>query len=377
MPQSTACKMNNRVAYLISKKLSEEINTSETQELNEWLASSPSLYETISLLEIAWKNDQDQETENAGKVQKLLYQLRLEEEINLKTESTGLALPTNKVPFMVSFKLYARWVAAAVFIGLLFFTFPKLFKPSIKEKHDVAETENKIETKAGNRTKVILYDGTAVWLNGESKLTILKPKEATTREVFLLGEAYFEVNANLSKPFIIHTENTRVKVTGTSLNVRDYPGEDKAETSLMTGKAEVFAIVNPSNIVRLQPNQKAVFRHVETNHGKISPALSANKMTDFATEVLPIVYYPLDSIPVEKAWINDQLTFFNEPFREVANKMEKWYGVKIQFESNHLEQERLNGKFTNESLKDALDALQFILKFNYSIKNQTIIIKPK
>jgi ferric-dicitrate binding protein FerR (iron transport regulator) len=272
------------------------------------------------------------------------------------------------------------WTAAAAVLGILAFSFWKISMPgqvSPKQESLISATvKNQVATRPGNRTQIELLDGTKVWLNADSKLTYKDFEKDGTREVYLEGEAFFDVESDPSRPFIIHTEKTRVKVTGTTLNVRDYPGESKAETSLLTGKAEVYEAGAPEKVYHLRPNDKVVF--TEKQPRDLVPAARTTptdpKPALLYSEVVKVKIDSVDNLLYETAWVNDQLAFSDESFRDVADKMEKWYGVKIVFAHEELESMRFGGKFKDESLTEALMALQFAAPFQFEIRNKTIII---
>nr|MCU0389454.1 FecR domain-containing protein [Chitinophagaceae bacterium] len=96
-----------------------------------------------------------------------------------------------------------------------------------------------LETPRGTFFKTILSDGTAVWLNAASRLKYPATFEGNTRQVFLTGEAYFEVAHNSKKPFIVDANGTLVNVLGTHFNVKSYPEDQKTITTLVEGSVEV------------------------------------------------------------------------------------------------------------------------------------------
>lgn len=266
-------------------------------------------------------------------------------------------------------------VAAASWWGYRFLSVPA---PVPAKAIASNEAVNQVTTKPGNRTRVVLRDGTRVWLNADSKLTYANNFGGTTREVNLTGEAYFDVVSNPAHPFIIHTPRTRVKVTGTTFNVRDYPGETRTETSLIKGKVEVRSVTQPEKVYYLKPHEKIILK---TAGAGIMPALVTKTVKPIpAAEIAEIVilrFDPIDSIPAETAWVNDQLAFNNESFRDIANKMEKWYNTEIEFAAPSLEDAHLTGKFEKETLDEALEALQFTTPFRYRRQGQTIVIYQK
>ncbi|MCU0374682.1 MAG: FecR family protein, partial [Chitinophagaceae bacterium] len=277
-------------------------------------------------------------------------------------------------------KLKWMWYAAAILVVAAGWLWLQGGSPALPTYEPIAAKENhnqsEVFTSTGSQTNITLQDGTKVWLNANSKLTYANDFNGNTREVSLSGEAFFDVVSNKSKPFIIHTAKIKVKVTGTSFNVRAYPDENRTETSLINGKVEVSLLKNPEKIYHLRPSEKLVLNDEQpvgnlTEKNKMVAAIPVQQPIPILKR---IAFDPLDSIPVETAWLNHQLAFYEETLREVADKMEKWYGVNIEFTKPGLEKLVFTGKFEKETLEEALDALKFIGKFNFHINQKTVII---
>lgn len=117
-----------------------------------------------------------------------------------------------------------------------------------------------MEVPLGSQTKVVLPDGSVVCLNSGS---VLKYDPAfvrnKNREVYLVGEGYFEVHKNTEKPFIVHTEDLNIKVLGTVFNIRAYKEEPNIEVALVEGKVNVFSQSEEKGNIVLRPNQRAVY----------------------------------------------------------------------------------------------------------------------
>jgi ferric-dicitrate binding protein FerR (iron transport regulator) len=161
-----------------------------------------------------------------------------------------------------------------------------------------------------------------------------------------------------------------VKVLGTEFNVKAYPDDAYTETSLIRGSVEV-TVKNRSNEKHyLKPNEKiSVVNNIvsEETHSVTKPK------PYILTE--PLTYYHTDSTVIETSWVENKLIFQeNETFKEVALKMERWYGVHISFADEQVSQIRPFGSFTNETISQALDALRESFRFNYKITGTNIII---
>jgi transmembrane sensor len=371
--------MENKAWHLFSKKLSGELNESEARELNDLLSSQPDLHMRLQSLESIW--DQWQPSNEApADFDKLIAKMNAQG-ISFE-DSGGVESAENTTAPIVKMRNWKFWsavasAAAVITIALFFWS----GKGNEITAASVAANANQVTTRPGSKTKIELPDGTQVWLNADSKLTYGHDYGATNREVTLSGEAFFDVVSDKAHPFYIHTSRIKIKVTGTAFNVRSYPNESKAVTSLVRGKVEVTLNSHPDKTYYLHPSEKITVsdNDIDMVHASISPY--NKELRTPATLVEPtiskMVFDKIDSIPVETAWVNNRLPFDDESFREVADKMERWYGVKIVFASKKLELERLNGKFENEPIDLALHYLQYTVRFNFVFDNNTVIISER
>jgi transmembrane sensor len=368
--------ISNRVAYLIAKKLSGEIAEMEISELNDALIINPELHNIIQVLESSWENKGLPAELEESAIERINRKLEIAEgsEITVPFQSFGKMESASRVINL--FKGWVKYVAASiVIVALGFWWFSKPLSEG-KGKAAIENPINEVATKPGSKTRIVLPDGSIVWLNGDSKLSYKNMFQGKVRKVQLSGEAYFDVVSNPERPFIINGASITVSVTGTKFNVRDYPGEKKSETLLISGKVTVRSNRNPEKSYSLKPNEKII---IEEEFEKAESVIkSEGDKTDnaeaFKVEILPLQLNFDHKIPVETAWLNNQLAFFNESFRDVAYKMEKWYGVEIEFANSELERFRFRGKFENESLIEALEALRFSTPFRYDIQNSKVKI---
>jgi len=268
-------------------------------------------------------------------------------------------------------------VLAAILAG---FFILKDMAGSSEEKNKKQSTLSQVSTKPGSRTQIQLPDGSVVRLNSSSSLTYDKNFGKNIREVNLTGEAFFDVTKDSSHPFIIHTNVIDIKVLGTAFNVRSYPNDVNTETSLIRGKVEVTVKNRANEKIYLEPNEKLV---VANDNSTIKTLANqhdeGNKKTDISPKpiysVQHLTYYPVDSTVIETSWVDNRLIFQeNETFKEVALRMERWYGVQINFTSEKVAGYRPFASFKNETIPQALDELKLGFKFNYKIEGNIITI---
>lgn len=226
-----------------------------------------------------------------------------------------------------------------------------------------AVTENKeirMRSPLGSKTEVVLSDGTKVWLNSGSEIRYPSEFGKKQRDLYLVGEAFFEVKKNKESPFLVHTENVDVRVLGTSFNVKSYPEEKMVETTLVEGTIHINK-VGSSHILKLQPGEKAIFKR---------NADGLKEKDDNAFLVAKDVDTELDT-----SWKSGKLVFKREKFGDLAIKLERWYNVHISVNNKKLTEEKVTGIFQNESIEQALNALQISVSFSYKIDKNNISIK--
>ncbi|MBS0028929.1 FecR family protein [Chitinophaga sp. 22321] len=209
------------------------------------------------------------------------------------------------------------------------------------------------------RTQVLLPDGSRVWLNAGSKLDYPKQFAAhAAREVTLEGEAFFVIKADAERPFRVHTQAFHVRVLGTSFNVRAYPQEDSAETSLVQGAVEVVLNNAENQVISLKPNEKItipVHPVVAESHATTAPVVI------YKSKLIPVQ----DSIIPETAWVQNKLAFKHLELEKVVVMLEQWYGVEIGFKDDSKRDLYFSGVFETESIEQVLDALETTMSFTW------------
>ena len=215
-----------------------------------------------------------------------------------------------------------------------------------------ATTMASISSPRGQITSLTLFDGSTVWLNSESTIQYSSDFNNGHREVYVEGEAYFEVTPNEEKPFIVHLENSAVKVHGTSFNVKAYPGCDHIEAVLMEGEIEFTA--NKHSVV-LEPHERVVF--------------SLRKGT--------IVK---DQIDIEKtlAWKKGKYYYSNEKLSTIIGQLQRWYDIEFVFNEKELSLYTFTGVINHEkSIEYNIQLIELTNKINVEFKNEKIVITGK
>jgi transmembrane sensor len=234
----------------------------------------------------------------------------------------------------------------------------------------------------GQRSQVILPDGTKVWLNSGSVLKYPVDFLVRGREVHLSGEAFFDVKHRNNQPFIVSMkDNLFIRVLGTEFNLKCYPSDNEIEATLLEGSIRLIQEDGHNHIIReihLEPKEKAVYQKRSQDFA-ITPLESASREENAVISQKPEKEdYSVDEIELVTAWKNEELVFHDESFEEIAERMERWFGMKITVNDENLKQERFTGKFVNnETIYQILDILNRSEPIQYNIRNKEIIINKR
>lgn len=374
--------LQERTWLLIGRKMANEASPLELKELEEILKCNPELHFSLQAITELWqKSPSVGATEIEEAYQRHLARMQSELDdhpgnVEDLVESATLFPQAGRSFFrrnalvLSSLATVILLVAAAVF-----YTVPSK-RGSTAAK--AAEATSEITTRNGSRTEIVLPDGTRVWLNAGSKLTYDKTFGETVRNVNLNGEAYFDVVHNAAKPFVIHTKAMDIKVLGTEFNVKSYPDENTTEASLIRGSIEVTLKDKRAEKIVMKPNEKLVVSNDPDNEFKVlTPTKKLLKHSDPIISLGHLNYFSLDSTILETSWVNNRLVFEDESFEQVAARMARWYGVSFEFDNAGIQKLRFTGNFKNESVEDALKAMQITADFSFRISPDKHIIITK
>ena len=233
-----------------------------------------------------------------------------------------------------------------------------------------------VETPKGSKATINLPDGSKVLLNADSKLIYPQKFEEKKRQVFLVGEAFFEVETDVKRKFLVVTPDITVKVFGTSFNIKSYPDENTTETTLVEGSISIYK--NSTNgeesgtELKMEPNQRIVlYKDLEKSTLKPSrPKRIVNLPDRKAKLVLS------KQIDTERytSWTDGELKITSEPMKKLAMTLERRYDVKIHFDSEEIKQFRFYGTFKNETIEQVLDAMKLASPISYRIEDRNIWI---
>ncbi len=284
---------------------------------------------------VEWKGDENE----------FSLKHRLFKEINakLKTEAAVINLNTRK-------RIVRNIAVAVIFISL--FTSGIYFWLHSTKPQPIAKSFASNPAKPEVYTRyVMLSDGSTVILHAGSTLTCEQAFNKSTREVTLIGEAYFDIKHDAKKPFIIHTGNIKTTVVGTAFNIKACSDAKEIVVSVTRGKVRV-----------------------EDEH-KVLAILTANKQVVYNVNSLSTQEKKINAMAVITDWTKEDMDFNSESFQSIANELSKRYNVVIQFKNESLKQCPIKAYFNGtESLNEVLDVVCAVRNATYVINNNKDII---
>ena len=218
---------------------------------------------------------------------------------------------------------------------------------------------NEIHVQKGGRANtVILSDGTKVVLNAATTLKYPASFNGKNRQVYLDGEAYFEVTKNEEKPFVVKLNKQDITVLGTTFNVQAYSNELYSEITLLSGQILLEAFNEKGESMSrmyLKPDQKA---------------LSDNKMGSVSLQDV--------NASLSNAWINGEYKFKDASLSSIVKRLENYYNVKIYLDDKRLEQIKYTGTFSlDQDILDVLRIIDYEKQFTFKRVKKDIFITSK
>lgn len=213
---------------------------------------------------------------------------------------------------------------------------------------------NVIKIPYGKRFELKLSDGTNVHLNAGSSLRYpVQFVEKDKRQVFLDGEAYFDVSKDAKHPFIVTSNDMDVKVLGTKFNVTSYKKDGKTYAVLVEGSIAASSKLELHDNVILKPGYRAYFEDKKLK-----------------TETADVRKYI--------AWVSGELMFIDDSFDVISNKLERKYNVEIINNYKELNDIVITATFKNENIYQVLKTFQTYEAFDFTINDRIITInKPR
>lgn len=250
-------------------------------------------------------------------------------------------------------KLMLRYAAAILILGASFFWMLNVADFGKVEQEDtlaIAPTFILRENLPGQKTKGLLPDGTVVYLNSSSSIKYRENFEGTERRVVLNGEAFFEVAKDESKPFIVESTGIETVALGTAFNVNAFD-PSQIRISLLEGKVSINEAEMTSKLAILSPGKELLINS------------NTQKYLEQSFEAEYVIGWKAGKLVLNHASLDD-----------VAQRLERWYGIEITMKGDIPEDWEISTVYENQSLRNVLIDLQYSKKFAYEIKESNVTI---
>lgn len=323
-----------------------EANADEIKRLLNWLGELPEHRKQYDILQDFWKSS-SLKIEVADK--EYSYK-RILTKIKADTAEGGQERPQRRrIPYLHGYRIAAA--VAVLFIALVTLYFLNNGQPAKEVAQPVGGSVLLVSgNKAGEKSRLILSDGSIVWLNSESELSYPDKFTGAEREVILKGEAFFEVAKDPGRPFVVKSGTISTTALGTTFNVSSFAEDDNIVISLVTGKVKVS--VNGGETYFLEPGYQMNYNRNEN---------TASKSNFNISNVI--------------SWKDGILIFSRENFQNVKRKLERWFAVDIVTHGQPPADFVITGQFNrNESLETVLENMRYGRHFNYMIVGKEVTI---
>ncbi len=329
----------SEIDELIALRLSNQISDEQNILLEQWLTASADNQKYFEQSQSVWNladvpSTFNPDVEAAWK--------SVEAKLNLSgselNETSGRVISIAKPKF----NFYKIAAAVVVLLGISTVIYQTLKGPSMLE----------VSTLANETKEIILPDNSKIILNENSKVTYPAEFASNVRNIDLQGEAFFEVEKDPSKPFIVTTYSTYTKVLGTSFNIDAPSANEMISVSVATGKVEV-GISNTNTSVKLLPGNAAI---VNPNDASI------DKKSVSVTNVY--------------AWNSKQLVFEDQTLDILINDLENYFNVNINADANILNC-HFTGSFSKPDLTEILNVLELTNGIKAERSGDTIVLTGK
>ena len=337
---------NNHIETLIIRYLEQSISEEDIRELDRWLAESAThmsyFFQLKGIYDRICKNKHFCEEEQEESWKRMLDKL----------ETNPSAITSNVIKKKKIFIPLLKYVAVIMATTMIAWGFSKISKSQLQQTENSPIAWNEIQIQKGGRpSTVLLSDGSKVSLNTATMFKYPTDFSSTQREIYLDGEAYFEIKENKHKPFIVKLKNQHITVLGTNFNIESHSEKNYSIITLLSGSISLETFNDKQESINSQimkPNQRAYY----------------DKQTGIVS---------LENIDASLAnvWMNGEYKFKDEPLFLILNRLENYYDITFHLESDSLKNIKYTGTFNvNQSIQEVLKIINYEKQFIFSELNK-------
>jgi transmembrane sensor len=319
----------------IKKYLEGKTAPVESEQIRNWLINPENDVELRQILGEIWANSEIRLNGQAPDFDRMLDQVHHQINNQQIQQGKSKALSTSL------YQAFSK-IAAILIIPLLLLSVYFYFNSTNHSNQLASSTFREIYTKPGTRTQIDLPDGTRVWLNDGTTFRYPERFTGSRREVFVDGEAYFEVKSNPENPFVVNNPMMNTVVTGTHFNLNAYSSDNYFEATLLEGKIH---LENESKNLVMKPGEQVQF---DLKYEKV-----VQKTVD-----------PKDAA----AWVDGKLIFKDEKLGTAIKKLARWYNVEIILTDPEINNYLMTATIQDEKLDQSLKLIALALPVTFEFK---------
>ena len=321
------------------------MNEKEFSELIRRCLSGEASKEEVSLVEKWLDQRADQDPFNKlSAVEKEKIRAGMFNRLSSRTIGEG---PVSSGKSRTKALVFYQAAAAIMLLCMLSYSLLELQSRTVEEKITVLHSVT-----TGGSKKVMLSDGSIVWLKGNSSILYSQQFSDEERNVTLTGEALFEVAKDADRPFIIECGGLRAKVLGTSFNIKS--NENDVEVFVLTGKVALSSRGNSEDLI-VHPNEKAVYHPAQNQMTKV-----AAKENERAARIEGTQY---------------SMRFHATRMQEIIRRIEGKFDVRVSLSDEKLNNCTITADFTDQSLDRTLSMISHALEIGYEIDRGHVMLK--
>ncbi|MEX2435893.1 MAG: FecR domain-containing protein [Balneolaceae bacterium] len=344
---------------VIVRYLDGTLSNEETEYFEEWLDNSNENRRILHSVDQIWKASKNISQDA------LLKELNLEKDWELIAEKIDSETSGERKDRIKQFskirkrqQLFSNFVKVAALILVAFTSgFLTLKYAPVNQEVVYEPVFKEITTKPGERANVDLGDGSQVVLNAGSKLVVPDQFSQSRRVVELTGQAFFDVESDMDRPFFIKAGNSLIKVVGTAFDVRSYAGEKEIQVVVSEGTVEFSREEDESGPLILN----------EGYVGKMSVSDGSLRMEE------------AEDMDLYLGWMNGRLIFREKPLKDVITDISRWYDVQIELdlEDQSILENRFTADLKTRSIRDVMEVLAMSMEIDFEIEDETVRITNK
>ncbi len=346
----------------IHRYLSGNCNSGEKCEVEKWMYASEENRNEFELIKKIWSVEPEKEMNADLKRAWLDLELKMSEKKYSHSFNDDISVSRHS-ELRSNQKFNWMRVAAALLIGAFISLFALWYFDDglISDRFTIWQAGiemQEIHTERADQAQFTLSDGTVVRLNSASMIRFPEKFESSTREVYLEGEAWFDVHHNPAAEFIVNTPDATIRVLGTEFNVKAYSDGSDVEIVVANG----LVAVKSSDLLKDETISEVLLQK-----GEMTRIVHGQNPT--SARSVNIDHY--------LSWLSNSFVFVEAPLSKVFAEWERRFDVYFEIENESLMSIPFTGEFRNETFDEMLRLTSLAIEFSYTRENNVITISAE